>query len=420
MPMVSAKQRTQNDDGEFSDEQTDDYEAVLNQLADRVNSLNDRLTTSNVESIIDDSRQKLDQWRVDCYQLIDRFYERKCREFDRHVADVLDKQRKEINRIRSTLAVLIHKQDLLARDIQSVQTMTGQVEEDINDLKEKYLRLDIHAVQIHDNLIQIHDYTHSPPPSILSPPYRTINYLDDSSKILSANDRHLLIHQNSKICLLDKELNLVREKSWINGWIMDICWSSILARFLVLTRNALFLIDESTMSIVRVQKLAKLTWWSCTCSDTYLYVSTKDWGCDVHQLSLWPAIQLVKRWQAPETCDDDQTINNLIYHKENLAMMVYRRATKAKSIELRRSTTFERLWSIDLDIDYDSRAIRCCLLHTDEWLVVDWNTSNLFHLSSDGKLKLKSTYHPSPSCATMFGANLLAISTADGINLHKL
>jgi hypothetical protein len=100
--------------------------------------------------------------------------------------------------------------------------------------------------------------------------------------------------------------------------------------------------------------------------------------------------------------------------------MIYNRLTKAKSIELRLATTFDRLWSIDLDIDYDSRAIRCCLLNHDEWLVVDWNTSNLFHISNEGKLKLTCDYNPSPSCATMFGANILVISTADGINLHKL
>ena len=416
--MTSYNQRT--DIYDYSTEQSIDFDGLWNDLADRINVLNDRLSTSNIELMVCDSRQKLDQWRSDCHQLIDRFYERKCREFEQHLSDIVDKQRKEINRIRSNLAVLVHKQDYLQKDIQSMTTTIVQLEHEINETKEKYLQLNIHLVQLNDNLIQIQDLSHQFTPTVISPPYRTMNYIDDSSKILAANDRHLLIHHDSKLCLLDKDLNIIKEKIWSNGWIMDICWSSILARFFVLTRNYLFLVDESTMSMIRVQKLPKLTWWSCTCSDTYLYVTTKDWGCDIHQLSLWPAIQPVKRWQCPETCQDDETINNLIYHKETLAMTIYRRLTKTKSIELRTVNTLQRLWSMDLDIDYDSRAIRCCLLNHDDWLIVDWNTSHVFHLSNDGKLKLKSDYNPSPSCATLFGANILAISTADGINLHKV
>ncbi|CAF5061187.1 unnamed protein product, partial [Rotaria magnacalcarata] len=89
---------------DLSNENYDKYENALDDLADRINSLNDRLTTSNIENMISESRQKLDQWRSDCYNLIDRFYEQKCREFDRHVAEIIDRQRKEINRIRSNTA----------------------------------------------------------------------------------------------------------------------------------------------------------------------------------------------------------------------------------------------------------------------------------------------------------------------------
>jgi hypothetical protein len=405
---------------DLSDEQGDGYDNSLDQIADRINSLNDRLTTSNIELMMSESREKLDKWRLDCYHVIDRFYEKKNRELDRHVAEIVDKQRKEINRIRSNIAGLIHKQDILHKDIDYITTIATQLEQEIDEIKEKYLHLNINSLEINENLIQIQATIDQSNPSIISPPYRTINYIDDCSKILCANERYLLTHQNSSLCLLDKELNIVKEKSWTNGWIMDICWSSTLARFLVLTRNYLYLIDESTMSIVRLQKLPKLSWWSCTCSDSCLYITTKDWGSNIYQFGLWPSIELVKRWQPPQTCKQDETINNIIYNNEKIALMIYNRLTNSKSIELRKSTTFDRLWSLNLDIDYDSRAIRCCLLSHDEWLVVDWNTSNLFHISNDGKLKLRCDYNPSPSCATMFATNMLVISTADGINLHKL
>jgi hypothetical protein len=405
---------------DLSDEQYDKYDNSLNDLADRINSLNDRLTISNIEHMMSESRQKLDKWRSDCYNLIDRFYEQKSREFDRHVSEIIDKQRKEINRVRSNLAILVHKQTFLQKDIDHVTTITRQLEQEMDETKDKYLQLNTQLLELNENLIQIQESTDIYTSSIIQPPYKTVNYLDDSSKILCTNERCLLAHHDSNLCLFDKELNILKEKSWSNGWIMDICWSATLARFLILTRNGLFLVDESTMSIVRVQKIPKLSWWSCTCSNANLYVTTKDWASNIYQFSLWPSIQLSKRWQPPETCKPDETINDIIYNKEKLALMIYNRLTKKKSIELRLSTTLECLWSVDLDIDYDSHAIRCCLLKHDEWLIIDWNTSNLFHISNDGKLKLTCDYKPSPSCAAMLGANILVISTADGINLHKL
>ncbi|CAF1373722.1 unnamed protein product, partial [Adineta ricciae] len=327
---------------------------------------------------------------------------------------------KEANRIRSNIAALIHKQDAVQKDVDYITNIARQLEQEIDETKDKYLQLNTRLIEINENSIQIHETNELYNGSIIPPATKTMNYLDDCSKILCTNERYLLVHHDSNLCLLDKELNIIKEKSWTQGWIMDICWSSTLSRFLVLTRSYLFLIDESTMSVVRIQKVPKLAWWSCTCSDTSLYLTTKDWGSNIYQFTLWPSIQLTKRWQPPQTCKQEETINNMIYNKEKFAVMIYNRLTKAKSIELRSANTFDRLWALNLDIDYDSRAIRCCLLNNDEWLVVDWNTSNLFHISNEGKLKLTCDYNPSPSCAAMFGANTLAVSTADGISLHKL
>ncbi|CAM4742405.1 unnamed protein product [Rotaria magnacalcarata] len=405
---------------DLSNENYDKYENALDDLADRINSLNDRLTTSNIENMISESRQKLDQWRSDCYHLIDRFYEQKCREFDRHVAEIIDRQRKEINRIRSNTATLIHKQDILPKDIDYITTITGQLEQDIDKTRDKYLQINIHLLEINENLIEFQTANDTCDASVIPPPYRTINYIDESSKILCANERFLLVHHNSNLCLLDKELNMIREKFWTHGCILDICWSLTLARFLVLTRNYLYLVDESTMSIVRIQKVPKLSWWSCTYSDTCLFLTTKDWGSNICQFTLWPSIQLLKRWQPPQTCKQNETINNIIYNKERIALMIYNRLTKSKLIELKIATTFDCLWSLNLDIAYDCRAARCCLLNSDEWLVIDWNTSNLHHISNDGKLKSTCEYNTSPSCATMLSTNILVISTVDGIHLHKL
>jgi hypothetical protein len=88
---------------------------------------------------------------------------------------------------------------------------------------------------------------------------------------------------------------------------------------------------------------------------------------------------------------------------------------------MRSSATLDRLWSVRLNIAYSQNIrTRCCLLTHDEWLVVDRNTSRIFHISKDGKVKSSSAYNPPPFCATVFDQETLAISTARGVNLHKL
>ncbi|CAF5166173.1 unnamed protein product, partial [Rotaria magnacalcarata] len=48
------------------------------------------------------------------------------------------------------------------------------------------------------------------------------------------------------------------------------------------------------------------------------------------------------------------------------------------------------------------------------------NTSRLFQITMDGRLKSTCYYNPTPCSACLFGFDLLAISTVQGVNLHKL
>jgi hypothetical protein len=60
-----------------------------------------------------------------------------------------------------------------------------------------------------------------------------------------------------------------------------------------------------------------------------------------------------------------------------------------------------------------------CLLTCDEWLVVDYETKRLLHITRDGQLKVTTPYDTIPHCANLF-ANMLVVSTAGVLNFHKL
>ena len=49
----------------------------LNPLTDEINELGDRLKSFNIEQALVSCRRKLEKWRDDCHQKIERLFERK-------------------------------------------------------------------------------------------------------------------------------------------------------------------------------------------------------------------------------------------------------------------------------------------------------------------------------------------------------
>ncbi|CAF2131285.1 unnamed protein product [Rotaria magnacalcarata] len=394
----------------------------LNPLSDEINALGERLKSIKFENAIGDSHEKLEKWRVDCHKTIDYFFDRKCQELDRCIAKKMEKQREEISRMRSKMSELIQEQEATHKDIDSLKSTLRDLEREMSKIEQTSLKIEIKSLVIDDSLIHIEDSDINRfDLSSISPLYKTINYTRENWAPLACNNRYLLIHQEPNLCLVDRDSTVIKQNSWIYGTIYDMCWSSALNRFIVINGSDVFLVDEDNMSIENIQALQKRKWLSCTTSETSLFLSTKVWGSSIMEFSLKPTIELVKQWQSPDTCSRDEVINGIVYNNGTIAMMIKNPSEKTTHIEMRSSATLDRLWSVKLNIAYSQNIrTRCCLLTHDEWLVVDRNTSRLFHISKDGNVKASSAYNPPPFCATVFDQNMLAISTARGVNLHRL
>ncbi|CAF1569134.1 unnamed protein product [Rotaria sp. Silwood1] len=394
----------------------------LNPLSDEINILSERLKSINLENSIENSHKKLEQWRIDCYKTIDYFFEQKCHELDRCIKKKMEKKCEEINRIRIKLSNLIREQEVTHKDIDLLTITVRNLECEINKIEQISFEIEIKSLILDDNLIYIDNSDiNSFHLTLLSTIYKTINYPRENWTPLTCNNNHLLIHQEPNLCLVDQNLNIIKQNSWIYGTIYDMCWSLTLNRFIVINGSDVFLVDENYMSIENVQTLQKCKWLSCTTSETSLFLSTKVWGSSIMEFSLLPTIELVKQWQSPDTCARDEVINGIVYNNGTLAVMIKNPSEKTIHIEMRSSVTLDRLWSLRLNIAFSQNIrTRCCLLSNDQWLVVDRNTSRIFHISKDGKVKSSSTYNPSPFCAILFNHDMLAISTARGVNIHKL
>ncbi|CAF0915111.1 unnamed protein product [Rotaria sordida] len=107
----------------------------LSPLTDEINALVDRLKTLNIQKTIAGSRQKLEQWRKDCYKKIDKFFEQKCQELDELVNEKVGKQREELNRIHLKITELINAQETTRQDIDLLTSTIRQLKNNMKNIE---------------------------------------------------------------------------------------------------------------------------------------------------------------------------------------------------------------------------------------------------------------------------------------------
>jgi uncharacterized protein YicC (UPF0701 family) len=99
------------------------------------------LLNAELNSSIDNSLQKLEQWRDVCDKNIDSIFKQKCDELEQHAAEKIDKQRKELNRVRSKVLELIHQQDATCHSIDLLTPTVCDLEEEIKKTSRYHLIL---------------------------------------------------------------------------------------------------------------------------------------------------------------------------------------------------------------------------------------------------------------------------------------
>jgi hypothetical protein len=393
----------------------------LNAFVDEINLLNDRLAAFNVDQMVGDSRRQLERWRINCHKIIDDIFEEKCHEIDQRANEKIEKQRDGISKMRSLVAELLRKQETTMKDIDLLKVNIHTVIEKLNNMEQTCIGVVVRPLVINDNLIRIEElYAPQLDLSILLPPYKTTSHVGGSSVTIASNDQFFLIHQQPNLCLMDRELTVVKMSEWNHGLIRDMCWSWTLARFFVLAQTKIFTVDENAMSVEVIQINQDQKWWSGTCSDTSLFLSTLHGGSSIWKFSLFPSIRFEKQWSSAETCAENQIITNIVYKNEMLALTLMDGRKEEKLIELRSSITLERLWSLRLDLEYDACLFGFCFLNHGDWLVWNSNPSCILHITKDGKLLATSGYNTHPGSVCLFDGNKLIVSTDKSINCHEL
>ena len=407
---------------EHLNEHNESYNLYLRFLIGEIKKLDHQVNTMNIQQIIGNCGQEFEQWRLNCHLTVDRFFEEKYQELYRYVDEQIDRKNVEIRRLQAKVTELIRRQEGNDQELDAFRSTIADVQAELNNLDRLNHQINIQPLILDDSLINIKISTGQKVNlSILSPIYKTIDHPNGSYGTLATNNQFMLIHLPPSLMLIDKQFKIIEQLQWPYDKIWNMCWSPPLDRFVVIEKNNIHLVDDHTMAIENLQIIERRKWFACTSSDTSLFLSTDDRSLSIIEFDLKPSIRLVKEWKSPYTCRKDEYIDDMVYNKSTLALIITNKLEKSMRMELRLSETLERMWSFRLDISYDqNKPFRCCSINSKEWLLADYQRRRLLHVTKDGDLKTMITYNATPSHVALFGSSILAIARKNGINFHKL
>jgi len=376
-----------------------------------VNLYSSQLKQLNIDEKIMDTRQKLDKWREECDKTVNEFYQRKLKELDSYIKEFKPKYEEKKTRVETNISQLQNQQNLDLR-----KTAINSIEQDLDDIEQTSLQIHTRPLNIDDNYIYIEKELNLK--NLLEKSSRFL-YTTESSSAIASNQQYLLMHQYPYLNLIDQDLKIIKQNIWLYDWIRDMCWSETLHSFIIITPSNIYLVNENLEMTPPVKEDIKQNWFSCTCSDQFLYVSTCAWGSSIFQLSLSPSIEFTKQWDPPLTCENHEGINDIKCNNEKIALMIKDPKENKKRMELKLTETFATIWSLELSVGSNIRLFSCCPINYNEWLVIDGTNSQIYHITKDGKFKNNIRYDSVPYRANLFNSNVLAISTEYDLKLCR-
>ncbi|CAF1285221.1 unnamed protein product [Adineta ricciae] len=405
-------------------EHDDMLNSQLNPFADEVNQLSERLNCIDVRQLIAYDTEQLLCWREHSHRLVEDYFNYKQQELDEYVNKKIRQKIEDVQHLRGLVNECARKQDTTIDDLKSIASIITLLQKEITAMEQKSFRFNINPLHIDQRLIQLEEEQNTKIDfslATLGPCLHTINRSEDSAKPLATNHRVTLIHHDNHLSLLNNDMKVVKSILWPSVWIWDMCWSSTLARFFIITRTDIFMLDETTMSLEQVTIGHELCLCSCSCSETSLYVTTNELASSIYEFSLKPTISIVNRWQPADLCQVDEKIQDMVFRRGTFGFILVNQTNHMKRLELRAAHTFEKLWTVQFNIvDPLDNLYRLCSFNYDEWLITDWKSSQLFHITNDGQVKSTCTYDRIPYRCCQIGSDLLAISTRNGVSLHKM
>ena len=406
-------------------EHNDVLNSQLNPIADEINVLNERIHRIDVAHVLGNFHEQIDAWGINVHRIIDAYVHDKKVKLDEYVRSKLSVQIHTLRELNGAIRELIQRQETTMDDLDALAIAIQSIRAEITQLEDSCVELHLSSFRLDESLILMEEREDQVARDLnlthLGPPVRVMDRSVESGKPMASNSRSLLMHQDDDLCLMNPDLTIMKKIRWPHGWIWDMCWSAAIARYFIITLNAIFTLDESNMSLELIKCSEKTTLTSCTCSNSSLFITTNELDSSILEFKLLPKIEFINRLKPDNLCRPNEIIQDIVYHRRTFAFIIENQDRQTKRMELRSSRNFEQIWSLDFDpVDPLHNAFRLCSFNANEWLVVDWKSTQIFHVTKDGRMKTTYTYESIPYRCCEFGPNLLAISTRMSLNFHQL
>jgi hypothetical protein len=408
----------------------------LQPLANEIKNLSNRYALINQNKLINHFREQLDKWRQNSHKTIDRLYKEKCDELKRDWPQKLAKPQKDLERLRAKNMEFIREERTTHQDIEQLREEIRVLDQQIKDIEQKGIQIDIRPLSIEKKIDieppehEISDTEQEQEHEVeeiqfidLSIPYRAIDCSGQSGVAFTGNNTNLLIYEYRTLSLLDQDLISMEQSSWNNGHIIDMCWSTTLNHFIVVTdKKTVYQINENPFKFKRIESIPQEQWWSCTCSEQFLFLTAQGKETFIFQFNLKSSFETIKYWRSPATCKQHQFIHDIKYYNQSLALIIIDSIDKTAHFELRSSTNLNKFFSFQIDINETSYqpAIHSCLIKYNQWIIIVENTSQIYHIDKNGTLLSIYQYKPPVWNAVLFASNILAIRTENKIIFHKI
>jgi hypothetical protein len=318
-------------------EHDDLLNAQLEPLADNINQLADRLQRLDIDLLIQPISIQLDQWKQSAFQVIERIYEEKLAELNQFTNQQVENLREQTKQIQIKVLEHIREQDATNEQIEFLFTKIQNIEKETNHIQHDPLQINIRPVILDDNYINFNSIKQSD--DTLTPIIQTISSSPESVDCIASNDNHILLHRHPSLCLFDYNLNLIKQtRPCPELSIIDMCWSSTLNRFIILTDENVFSLDQTKMIIEKynIPTRVKGHWHNVTSSSKYLYLTAYKWGSFIYQYNIIhsSSLQLNQKWETPLTCNKEESIDHFFWKNNQIAMIIQNRINNNKQLNL--------------------------------------------------------------------------------------
>ncbi|CAF1099470.1 unnamed protein product [Rotaria sordida] len=420
----------------------------LNELNHRINniSINELTFLKNVE-----------EWRRQSHQIIDQF----CKDISNKY---INRTKEEFNHLRNLTALMINNHDTTKNNLDWIKQTIKLIEQNLDQLK--YIQYQFDALEIDKSIISLpspmkdiqipsfsqsnhlslkkeidtvvdssssnnsisssveilsYHYSLSPQnrfyPNLISSK-RMIDFSSDNWFTLATNQMHMVAIGKSILCLFNQNLNIIRQKSFQQQGIKDICWSETLDRFIFISAKEIFTLDEETMVLnpYNIYFNTDSTWERITCSESTLFLSTFGQNPFIAEFIFYPSIHFQRRYQSEIISHENEMINDIKYSDNNLGIIIENGLTNQSHLEVRSMKSFECIWMIVLGRGW---GYRCSLFNHRYWITVDRYNHRCIYILNDGTLIKTENYSSKPFNVVSWGKHQLVIRTMQTLNIHE-